>query len=250
MQFSITIIALDAEKFLPKCLDSVRSLTSDIIVVIDNRTTDDTESVARKFGAKVFIRHFVDFSDQHNFADSKTRLNWTFSLDADEIVSSKLAEELAALPDNPSYSAFWVPRKNKIFGRLINYSNWDPDGIIRLYDKSRNLWEGKVHEQIKTIGKTGKLTGVIYHDNYRTVSEFLSRQNTYSSAEAENLQKTNQKFNIFSAIWAAIYDFCRRFVWHGGWLDGWHGLYLAYLMAVYHISVWVKLWQKQNQITV
>ena len=246
MQVSVTVIARDMENSLKDCLTSARSITDDLVVVVDDRSADKTLNIAKIYTPNVFVHSFINFSQQHIFADSKTKYDWILSLDADETLTPELISELKSLPGSSKFTAFRIPRKNKIFGKIINHSNWDPDGIIRLYRKKLCSWQNEVHEHIVTPGIVGRLSGSIYHDNYRNVSEFITKQNHYSSLASQRLYQQGQKFNLGQAIWAAFYDFFRRFIWHGGWLDGWHGLYLAYLMSIYHFSVWIKLWQKQN----
>jgi hypothetical protein len=128
--------------------------------------------------------------------------------------------------------AYAIPRQNIIFGQVIQHTNWDPNPIIRLYDKTKSHWQGPVHEQIITQGPVGRLKSPIIHHNYSSVEEFITRMNRYTSLES---QITNPFF-----------DFFRRYVWHAGFLDGWHGLFLSYLMMVYHLTTWIKLWEKKN----
>jgi len=87
MQVSVTIIARDAGDTLSDCLSGLSDLSDDIIVIIDDRTSDNTAAIAETFTPKIFRRKFIDFADQHNFADSQTGNDWILSLDADETVS-------------------------------------------------------------------------------------------------------------------------------------------------------------------
>ncbi len=247
MQVSVAIIARDAQKFLPKCLDSIRNLSDDIVVVIDKRTTDTTPQIAKQFQAGVFYRDFDDFASQKNYAVSQTRYNWVLSLDADETASEGLVKAIKNLPAIPVFSNYRIPRQNLIFGKLIKYTNWDPYGLIRLFDKREGRWEGEVHEEIVSTGQSGRLFDPIYHDNYRSVDEFMTRQDGYSSRQADRLFKQGTKFSFMQFLWQPKLDFLRRYIIHTGFFDGWHGLFLSYLMAIYHFSVWIKLWQKYQK---
>jgi glycosyltransferase involved in cell wall biosynthesis len=242
MKVSVTIIARDAQKWLPGCLKSIGGLTDDVVVVVDDRTTDDTARIAGNFKARVFMRNFDNFAGQKNYALSRTGYRWVLSLDADETASETLVRAIASLPETPPFCAYRIPRKNKIWGRYIEHSNWDPDGLIRLFDKTRCRWSGEVHEEIIPDGITGNLYDPIYHDNYRSVAEFLSRQNGYSSLAAKELAKKGVGFSYIQLFWQPEYEFLRRFVIHAGFLDGFHGLFLSYLMAIYRLSLWIKLW--------
>jgi glycosyltransferase involved in cell wall biosynthesis len=247
MQVSVVVIARDAQDHLPNCLSSIAFLTNDIVVVVDKRTTDNTYQIAKNFSAKVAVRDFNDFSSQKNFADSLAAHPWILSLDADEVASEALVKAIQILPATPLYSAYSIPRYNLIFNKYIKYTNWDPHGLIRLFNKNYCQWVGEVHETITTAGEVGRLLDPILHNNYDSAEQFVARQNIYSSMEADRLFRQGTRFSPMLLCFQPIYDFFRRFILHTGFLDGWHGLYLSYLMAIYHISIWVKLWQKYQK---
>lgn len=217
--FSVSIIALNAQKTLADCLSSIKDQTDDIVVVIDENTTDETESVAKKFTSKVFRRKFDTFSNQRNFAATKTKHNWVFVLDADEQYQGPKIHVA-------NHSAYSFRRTNIMFGKPITHSNSDPNPIVRLYDKTQCHWVGDVHEQLQISGVVKRQSGQIFHTNYQTVEQFLDKANHYS--------------NLESNFTNPIYDFLRRYIWHLGFLDGWHGLFFCYLQAIYHTIVWAK----------
>lgn len=235
MDLSVAIIARDAETDLGSCLASLKGLTDDVVLVVDDRTSDNTATVAKKLGAKTFTKKFVNFANQKNFAVSCTAHDWVLSLDADEEVSPELHKEISSIDfKSTPYSAFKIPRLNFIFGKPIYHTNWGPgdDSHIWLFKKSHGKWIGQVHEEVMVKGKVGTLNASKLHHNYQTVEQFIQKMNTYTSFESE---PTNP-----------VYDFLRRYVWHLGFLDGWHGLFLSYLQAMSHIVVWIKLWEKKK----
>lgn len=252
MQVSVTIIAKDAAKHLEACLESVQELTSDVNVVVDDRSTDATEDIARRHHSHVARRPFINFADQKNYALSLTKHNWVLSLDADETISPQLLAEIKALPQNPDYSGYKIPRVNYIFGRSIHHTNWSPasDTHVWLFDKTKSYWTSQVHEDVITSGKVSRLFHPKIHSNYQTVEQFLSKLNHYTSLEAQS-DKFSWTAFIVRPFWARIilqpmWKFVRHYFLYLGFLDGWHGLYLSYLMAIYGAAVTVKAWQKQN----
>lgn len=213
---SVSIIATSRDLILPQCLSSAKKLSDDVVIV----TNSDHK--------------FVNYSNQKNFAASKCKYDWILSLDADEEISPGLIHELQTINYEP-YTAFKIPRLNIIFGKPMYHTNWEPsaDSHIWLYKKSAGCkWIEDVHEEVITSGPIGQLKNYKIHHNYKTVEEFMTKMNNYTSLEKNSAPP--------------LYDFLRRYIWHKGFLDGWHGLFLSYLMAIYHLSVWVKLWQKQN----
>lgn len=208
MKISITIIATSRSVISPECLASAHKLSEDVVIV----TNADHK--------------FVNYSDQKNYAVSLCKHDWVLSLDADEIISPELIHELITM--DYELDAYKISRLNYIFGRPIWHSNWEPksDTHIWLFNKHKAKWVGNVHEEIHVNGLVGKLTGFKIHRNYTSVEEFISKMNRYTTLE-------DKAINPFI-------DFFRRFIWHRGFLDGWHGLFLGYLMMIYHTTTWVK----------
>lgn len=235
MPITLVIIAKNSENILSACISSAQKLVSEIVVVIDPRTTDKTETIAKSFGAKTFLHAFVNFSDQKNFANSQASNNWILSLDADEEVSEQLAMEINALNLSSDISAFSIPRLNYFFNTPVYHTNWGPedDRKIRLFNKSQCSWEGEVHEQLKITGKVANLRANLLHYPYVTVDQFITKLNHYTSSET---------VTVFPPI-----DFVRRYILHQGFRDGYLGLFLSYLMLIYHTAVWVKLWLKKSR---
>jgi O-antigen biosynthesis protein len=94
---SLTIIARDEENNLPTCLESVRGIFDEIIVV-DPGSNDRTAEIARSFGAQVFQFTCVDdFSAPRDEALSHATGDYAFWPDADDVVDPAEAENLRAL---------------------------------------------------------------------------------------------------------------------------------------------------------
>jgi hypothetical protein len=164
-------------------------------------------------------------------------------LDADEVVSPTLYKYLKEFSNiDTSFAAFSVKRTNIIFGKQINHTNWDPNGIVRLFNKHHGVWRGSIHEFWQTFGLMGNINLPIIHHNYRTVEEFMTKLDTYTTIEAEKVNK----FSLLKFFWLPKKEFIRRLFIHAGFLDGYHGLYLSFLMWFYQVSVWVKVWQKEH----
>lgn len=240
---SVTIIAKNEAKYLVKCLNSVRALTDDIVVVVDKSSTDATLSIAKKYADHVTTRTFTNFSDQKNYAVSLARHPWILALDADETISPSLASEIMSTLKSPKHIAYAMPRINFLFGRAIMHTNWAPQQHTQvwLFNKHHAKWEGPVHEHVIPVGSVGKLTFAKLHINFDTVEEFIANMNQYSTLEAESKPKSYALI-LFYPLW----KFIRHYLVYQGYLDGWHGLYLSYLMGLYGLTVSLKACLKQS----
>ncbi|MFZ5932930.1 MAG: glycosyltransferase family 2 protein [Patescibacteria group bacterium] len=244
---SVVIITLNEEKNLVRCLTSVKDL-ADEIVIVDSGSRDKTLDIAKSFGAKVFVRKFEDYGSQKNFATQKASGDWLLSLDADEEITGKLRDEIREAVKTKEFSAYSIPRKNIILGKFIRFTRWQPqlDRHVWLFKKGSGEWVGGVHEEFVVKGKVGKLKYPKIHHQYETVSEFLDMVNRYSQLDAEKRIKKGTKFSLFKLFFDPTYNFLVRYFYRLGFLDGWRGFVLSFLMAVYHFEVWVKIWEKEN----
>lgn len=246
-KLSITIITLNEEKFIGKCIESVLGIADEIILV-DSLSSDRTVEIAKGLGAKVFEHKFDNYGKQKNFASSKASGEWILSLDADEVLEEGSKEEILNAIKTNSFQAYSMPRKNIILGKFIRHSRWQPelDRHIWLYKKERAKWMGEVHEEIKVDGRVGKLKFGKIHYQYENISQFLIMMNNYSSIEAEKRYSDGERFSVLKLIADPLYNFLVRYFYRLGFLDGWRGFVLSYLMAIYHTEVAVKLWEYGN----
>ena len=133
-KISVVISAYNEEEKIEKCLNSV--LWTDEVIVVDNSSTDTTAEIAKKVGALVFTQPNdpLRIDMQKNTGFKKAKNDWILSIDADEIVSPELKKEIQNLLKGRSFKdGYFIPRKNIIFGKQIEYCGWYPDHQLRLF---------------------------------------------------------------------------------------------------------------------
>lgn len=253
MKLTATIIAYNEEENLPRVVNSVKNLADEIVVVVDARTTDRTRELAEKIGARVFERRFDNFANQKNFAASKASGDWILSLDADEEISPELSREIKSVISHQSsaiskFVAYSMPRKNLILGKFIKYTRWQPelDRHVWLWRKGKGKWVGEVHEELEVDGEVGKLKNPKIHYQYETVSQFLEMMDRYSELDASQRLKSGIRFSFFRLFFGPLYNFLVRYFYRLGFLDSWRGFVLSFLMAIYHLELWIKVWERQK----
>ena len=239
-RLSVVTLARDEERNIVDCLRSVE-WADERLVVLDPRTTDRTGELAREAGARVVERTFTDFADQHQAALSLARYDWVLSLDADERVTPELAQEVREAIGRESPVGWWVPRHNIIWGREIRHAGWYPDYQLRLMRRDRARYDpGRpVHELVILDGEAGYLRNALVHYNYRTVGEFLRKQDHYAALHARALRAAGVRPRWRSLLGQPAREFWRRFVTLEGYRDGGHGLLLSVLVAYYQgVAYW------------
>lgn len=245
VNITVTVITLNEEKDLPSCLGSVAGL-ADEIVVVDSGSTDKTLDIAKKYQAKIFYRKFDNYSNQKNYAAAKASGEWMLSMDADEVITEELADEIKEAVKNKEYDAYLIPRKNILLGKEIKYTRWSPDKHVWLWKKMKGEWKGRVHEEVEVNGIIGELKNHKIHYSYKTVADFLEMMNSYTDLIAEEKILKGKKFSYLRMFIDPAVCFFRRFIYKKGFLDGWRGFVLSYLMAIYRLTVWIKVWAKQH----
>jgi tetratricopeptide (TPR) repeat protein len=160
---SLCMIVKDEEKFLSKCLESVKDYVDEIIVV-DTGSKDKTKDIALGFGAKVFDFTWVDdFSKARNFSLTKATKDWILILDADEIIHRKGMERIGELI-NKDAGGYLLTQKNYTNDRNVTgfvldksefFEGYYPSKIVRLFKNSPGLeFKGRVHERVDdSVGK-------------------------------------------------------------------------------------------------
>lgn len=245
-RLSVAIITLNAEKSLRKCLDSLKSLSTEVILV-DSGSKDKTVEIAKSYGVKTYFRKFDNFANQKNFAVSKTSGEWILAIDADEEISADLAQEIDEAIKGGQYAGYLIPRRNFILGKEIKFSRWSPDTHIWLWKKGSGKWKGDVHEEVVIEGKVGLLKNSKIHYSHETIDSFMKANNLYSGLEAQSLFNNSIKFSIWKMLWQPVFEFVLRFLYKKGFLDGSKGFVLAYLMGLYRLTVWIKLWELEQK---
>lgn len=247
---SVVITAYNEEINLADALESVKNFADEIIIV-DNSSTDKTATIAKKYTKKVFSQknNPQDIDRQKNFGFSKATKDWTLSLDADERVTEELAQEIReVLSKDESAVAYWIPRRNIIFGKRIEHIGWYPDYQLRLFKTGKGKFEKQhVHEDISIDGQKAYLHTDLLHLHYDSISQFISRNLLiYAKNEAETKMLNGYTFSYLDALWFPAKEFLSRFFAREGYKDGLHGLVLSLFMAAYHLFVFGYLWEKKG----
>ncbi|HSH98058.1 MAG: glycosyltransferase family 2 protein [Methylophilaceae bacterium] len=224
----MTIISKNEEKSIAECLASVN--WADEVIVVDSGSTDKTVEICKAYGAKVYITEdWPGFGEQKNRALNLATGKWVLSIDADEIVSPELREEiLSAIHSTESNVAFRIPRKSSYCGQFIQHSGWWPDYVTRLFPKSNTRFsDDLVHERVLFDGKIKSMKHPLIHASYLNLEEVLDKINRYSTDGAAMLLAQKQTSSLSNALLHGVWAFIRTYFIRRGFLDGRMGFILA-----------------------
>ena len=244
-KISIAIIAKNEADRIDNLLNSCSF--SDEIVVVDSGSTDGTQALCEKVGARVLYHEWPGYVVQKQFALDVTSSEWILCLDADEEVPVALAKEILSAINNAEadVSAFSMPRLSRYLGRWIRHGGWYPDRKVRLIRRERGLWQGKdPHDKlVVTDGRVKKLTNPILHHVYRDISDQISTINNFSDIYARDKTFRGGWF-VAAGMVHALGKFFECYLWKIGVLDGIPGLIIAANSAWYVFLKHAKRWEK------
>jgi glycosyltransferase involved in cell wall biosynthesis len=242
-KISVVIITFNEEKKIRETIAAVSKLTDDIIV-IDSYSTDATPTICSELGTTFIQQAWSGYGKQKNTGHTHAKYDWILSIDADEIVSSELCEELLKLPLNKKNQLFNIPFKTYFCNTLIRFGGWNPQHHVRVFNKTYTEWDSlDVHETLRYPSDCiiTTLTGTIHHYSYDSMEDYISKSDTYTSLFAERLHSRGKK-----ATWTKIYvspafTFFKEYIIKLGFLDGYMGLKIALLNYNYTKMKYAKL---------
>lgn len=228
LTLSVAVITLNEEKNLPRCLESVRDLASEI-VVIDSGSTDRTREVAESFGARFEVQPWKGYVAQKNVALQRCTQPWVLNLDADEAVSPELASAFRNLLSGKEVreNGFEINRLNFYCGAWIRHA-WYPEWRLRLARREAARWMGgDVHERLEVSGTTGKLTGDLWHYPYSSLMDHFQKSLKYAGLAADSYAREGGTWPWHRAVFSPWLAFLKVLILKSGWRDGWRGWAIA-----------------------
>lgn len=147
---SLCMIVRNEAQNLPRCLDSVRSLAPEIVIV-DTGSTDATPRIAAASGALLlpFDFSFVDFAAARNHGLARATGRCILVLDADETLDPATASMLEPLLDAPAGTGYYLERHNHAFDAATSSTTTKIDHAVRLFpNRPEFRYRGRVHETV------------------------------------------------------------------------------------------------------
>ncbi|MEW5994528.1 MAG: glycosyltransferase family 2 protein, partial [Candidatus Zixiibacteriota bacterium] len=130
MDLSVVVITKDEERNIGRCLESVK--WADEIIVVDSDSTDRTRDIAAQCGARIITSPWRGYGQTKRYGVDRAQGRWILSIDADEVVSRELTEEIRRVIHSPEGCVgYFIPRRTNFLGRWIKHSGWHPDPVLR-----------------------------------------------------------------------------------------------------------------------
>jgi glycosyltransferase involved in cell wall biosynthesis len=243
---SVIIITKNEAEHIERCLSSVS--WADEIIVLDSGSTDNTVELCEVYTDKVFVTDWPGFGVQKQRALAKAQGDWVLSIDADEIVTPELKQEITLAVHQERYSGYEIPRLSSYCGRQMRHGGWWPDHVLRLFRRECGQFtDSAVHERIVVQGEIGQLKTPLLHDAFVNLDEVLHKVNSYSTLGAKMLYQRGVRSSFSKAVLKGFWAFIRTYWLKSAFLDGRQGLMLSISNAEGTYYKYLKLLEMQSR---
>lgn len=240
---SAIITTFNEERNIGACVESL--LWCDEILLVDSFSTDKTAEVVARFPKVKFVqRTYYGSASQKNWAMDQVENEWILIFDADERCTPALREEIRALlAESPSHDAYTIHRRCFFLGKLIRFSGWQNDSVVRLVRKGTARYPNRrVHADMKTRGPAPLLKNSMDHYMLESLDEYIPRIMKYAYWGAAQGWREGKTAG-FAEIWGrSAWRFFRTYILQLGVLDGMMGLVFCLLQSFGTYMKWATLW--------
>ncbi len=240
---SVFIITKNEKKNLPRCLEEIKGL-ADEIIVLDSGSTDQTESISKKYGAKFSVRTFDGFGQQKYAAEQLCKNDWVLNLDADEFVTEKLKTEIrgflsgdlcqkydgARLKTVGVYPHHTSPRP------LADYHNY-----IRLYNKTvLHFPQHPTHDAViaRDESRIYQFSGIALHYAFESLDALEQKARSRTKFYFEHEKRGKFLKNLIRLPFEYLWSFFKCYILRRQFTGGRYGLKNAMIYAKYrHLRI-------------
>jgi glycosyltransferase involved in cell wall biosynthesis len=249
MKISATIITLNEERNIERCILSLKNV-ADEIIVLDSFSTDKTEAICKEQGVTFVQRKWEGYSQSKNHLNGLAQHDYILSIDADECLDQELESAILAIKEEDSPQIYSLSRITNYCGKWIKHSGWYPDVKTRLFPKKDVYWDGEfVHEELVYPAdfKVINLQGHLEHYSYYSYKDHRARADKYSTLTALKMYKKGKRAGVLKPWLSGLGRFVAMYFIKAGFLDGWMGFKIAQISAQSNVFKYKELIRLQNE---
>lgn len=232
---SVVIACKNAAGVIGETIKSFAGLTDDVLIY-DNGSTDGTQEIVKRNGAKLIEGSWEGFGKTKNKANALAKNDWILSLDADEAIDDELKRSLLDLDLSNEMTVYEFRFKNFLGNKWLRFGEWGNDKHIRLFNRLRIKWnDAEVHESLLLPAGTKVilLSGNVIHKTAATIHEYKEKMKRYAGLNAEKYFKHGKKSNNLKSVFSPSFSFIKNYLFKLGFLDGATGYHCAKINARY-----------------
>lgn len=235
IKISAAIITYNEERHIGDCIDSVRAV-ADEVVVVDSFSTDKTEAICNEKGVRFYKHPYTGMIEQKNYAAALADFDWVLSMDADERLSDEMITSILEIKKGPDADGYSFNRLNHYCGAWIRHCGWYPDTKLRLFDKNKGSFKGvNPHDkyELNPGCRHRKLNGDILHFTYDNHQAHRQKLMNYAKIAAQHYHNMGKSANYLLLILKPLFTFIKKYFFQLGFLDGYRGYLISRISAEY-----------------
>lgn len=243
MSISVVIITHNEECNLPRTLEQLR--WCDDVIVVDSYSRDRTLEIAHAFQCRVVQQSFQGYGAQKNHGIALAKHDWVLSIDADEVLSQELQQELQQLDlARSDYQGYYISIRHVFMNKAFRYGKESAYPHLRLFQKKAGQYNlDQVHEKLVLKGPTAQLKGLILHHSYHDLSHFVRKMNDYSERAALQMFQQGKTNTLLSILMKIPYYFLKHYLLNLNILNGKAGFIWSWQITWYHTLKYLKLYE-------
>lgn len=235
VKLSVVIISFNEEKDIGRCLDSVKDI-ADEIVVVDSLSTDKTPEICTSHGVRFISHPWEGYVNQKNFALGQAKYDHVLSLDADEALSGEMNNEILSIKKNWQSDAYLFNRRNKYCGKWMEFTTLYPDRKLRLFDRRKGNWTGyDPHDHVEMVpgSSVKRINADLLHWAMENIEEQKRKTMNFAQVAAKAYADEGREPWPGQAFAHSIWRFLREYIFRLGILEGKQGAWFAWYSAKY-----------------
>ena len=245
IKLSSVIITFNEEKNIARCIESLKSVADEILVV-DSLSTDKTKEISIALGARVIDQKFLGYVEQKNFALKNALYDHVISLDADEALDVVLQIEIQALKKNFRCDGYKFNRLTMYNGFWVRHCGWYPDTKLRIVKRAQANWVGNnPHDALEVNGSIAHIKGDLLHYSYDSISSHVLQTNKFSTIEAQTLFSKGKRATVLKLVTRPPFQFFKDYILRKGFLDGRYGFIICFINSLYVLLKYAKMMDMQ-----
>lgn len=249
IKLSVAIITYNEEKNISRCLESVKDI-ADEIVVIDSGSQDATQKICKDFGCVVVENPFPGHIQQKNLAIDKCTYDHILSLDADEALDDRLKSEIKKIKENWKSDGYEFNRLTRYVDVWVKWGAWYPDKKLRLFRKDKARWGGVNPHDIIQMNEGSFIThisGDLLHYSYHSISDHIAQTDKFTTIAAKAMFESGKRSSFGKIFIRPWFNFFKDYILKAGFKGGYYGLVISAINAFYVFLKYSKLKELEDQ---
>lgn len=242
---SVTIITLNEEDRIERCLESIKEL-ADEIIVFDSGSTDATLDIVKRYTDKIWKTDWPGYGIQKQRALEKAQYDWVLAIDADESLDTELQISLQQFLSEPRGRkvAVKMPWAVTIYNKRLDYGRSARSVLRMVWREGASFTDAQVHEKIiHPPGEVVTLKGRLLHFTHRNFGHGLNKSVKYSWLGSQKYFAKGKRCNtLLSPVFRGFWTFFLIYFIRRGFLDGAVGFLVALNYAQNSFNKYAGLW--------